>query len=166
MAAFAGAARRALALRYALRGGDDPSLGGAARNRTGVQGFAVLCVTTPPRRQATVYASLFPACLRCFPTNRRHVFQTVAEPVAQAVHLGAGARLFIGSIGVLQRHPGGLVLKRALDGPQVSAIVRRSGGAGGRSPCAQWDFLGAAFRRALAGFALALWPVHDLLQSL
>src|SRR5882757_5442715 len=25
------------------------SIGGHARNRTGVQGFAVLCVTTPPR---------------------------------------------------------------------------------------------------------------------
>lgn len=24
-------------------------IGGLARNRTGVQGFAVLCVTTPPR---------------------------------------------------------------------------------------------------------------------
>lgn len=27
----------------------DLGVGGLARNRTGVQGFAVLCVTTPPR---------------------------------------------------------------------------------------------------------------------
>ncbi len=31
--------------------------GGLARNRTGVQGFAVLCVTTPPRGQSPAGAS-------------------------------------------------------------------------------------------------------------
>ena len=30
--------------------------GGLARNRTGVQGFAVLCVTTPPRGPVSVNA--------------------------------------------------------------------------------------------------------------
>ncbi len=31
------------------KGFKDAEIGGLARNRTGVQGFAVLCVTTPPR---------------------------------------------------------------------------------------------------------------------
>lgn len=42
---------------YHLRCWDDVDLGtigGLARNRTGVQGFAVLCVTTPPRGPTNV----------------------------------------------------------------------------------------------------------------
>ena len=40
-------------------GFDEPaaSVGGLARNRTGVQGFAVLCVTTPPRGLAAARRS-------------------------------------------------------------------------------------------------------------
>ena len=40
---------------YLLR--HSVAIGGLARNRTGVQGFAVLCVTTPPRGHPYVVES-------------------------------------------------------------------------------------------------------------